>query len=120
MVALEILIRVGTHKRYEFLHTFQLFSRPDRRVRECLGHRLFEEVKEPNRFLWHEDWSNFRELEAHLRTEGFRELLGAIEVLGYMDEMRIVEIKDVPDPKIFTQWEKSSGALSSEKENERR
>ena len=102
MVALEILIRVMTDKRYEFLHTFQLFSRPNRRVNDCLGHRLFEEVKEPNRFLWHEDWRDFRKLEAHLRTDGFRELLGAIEVLGSMDGMRIVEIKDEPHPKIFS------------------
>ena len=102
MVGFEILIRIKTDKRYEFLHTFQLFSRPDRRVRDCLGHRLFEEVKEPNRFLWHEDWTDFRKLETHLRTDGFRELLGAIEVLGYMDGMRIVEIKDESDPKIFS------------------
>ena len=104
MVGLEILIQVMTEKRYEFLHTFQLFSRADRRVRDCLGHRLFEEVKEPNRFLWHEDWSDFKTLEAHLRTDEFRELLGAIEVLGNMGGMRITEIKDVPDSKIFTRW----------------
>ena len=120
MVGLEILIRVMNDKRYEFLHTFQLFSRPDRRVRDCLGHKLFEEVKETNRFLWHEDWSDFKKLQAHLLTDGFRELLGAIEVLGNMDGMRIVEIKDEPDPKIFTRWQKSSGALSPEEKQERR
>ena len=89
MVGLQLLVRVPPENRQEFIHSFKLLSRPERRPADCLGHTLFEDFSEPNRFIWIEHWTEARTLEAHMRTEGFHSLLGAIEILGTLDETRM-------------------------------
>jgi quinol monooxygenase YgiN len=99
MVGLEIMVRVTPEKRQEFLQTFKLLSRADRRDSACLGHRLFEKVSEPNRFLWVEHWTNSKTVEAYLQTDRFRTLLGAMDVLGNLEHLRLVRLKPIPQDK---------------------
>ena len=89
MVGLEILVRVPPENRQEFIHSLKLLSRPERRPADCLGHTLFEDISQPNRFIWIEHWTEAKALEAHMRTERFHSLLGAMDVLGTLDEMRM-------------------------------
>ena len=93
MVGLEILLRVPSEKRHEFLYTFKLFSRSDRRPADCLGRTLFEDFSEPNRFIWIEHWTDAGTLEVHMRTELFYSLLGAIDVLGTLEEIRMANFR---------------------------
>lgn len=93
MVGFEVLVSVLADKRQEFLHTFKLLTRPDRRSGECLGQKLFEETGNPNRFMWIEYWEDVKSLEAQLKTDRFQSILGAIDVLGTLEDMRTVHFK---------------------------
>ena len=95
MVGLEIMTRVEPDKRQEFLQTFRLLSRPDKRADACKGQSLYEDVNEPNRFIWSEIWRNSETLAAHLKTEQFNSLLGAIDVLGKLETLRTVTFESV-------------------------
>ncbi len=93
MAGFHIFAKVPSEKRQEFLQTFKLLSRPDKRAAGCKGQNLFEDVNEPNRFIWIEDWRDSKTLEAHMKTEQFSSLLGAIDVLGSLEALRTVEFE---------------------------
>jgi quinol monooxygenase YgiN len=88
MVSLQILVKIMPEKRFEFLQTFELMTQSTRKARDCIGQRLFEKTNEPNSFLWVEDWKDSESLESYRRSEMFRSLLGAIDVLGSLVKLR--------------------------------
>ncbi len=45
-------------------------------------------------FLWRESWSSQAAMDERLRSVPVEALLGAIEVLGRMEEMKILEFLD--------------------------
>ena len=92
MMGLEIFIEIDQGKRKEFLQTFLWASREDMRSSDCLGHRLFEDVNQPDYYMWVELWTDAMMLEDHMQTERFHSFLGAIEVLGTLIKIQKVTI----------------------------
>ncbi len=102
MVGLGIVVRVEPLKRHEFLQSFEMLTSSERRDSACLKQNLFEDVDEPNRFLWIENWTSSEALESYLNTDRFLTIKGAIEVLGTMEDMRISDIKSFPGFEPFS------------------
>ena len=97
MVGLEIFSRVTAEKRQELLQSVEVLLGLQGRPSACISQALFEDVRAPNHFLWVEHWTTNAALEAHLQAERFRTLLGAIEVLGVLEDLRIVELTVPPE-----------------------
>ena len=94
MIGLELSMSSDAANRTELMQTLQNLSREavsEGSSREC---RVFEDLSGPNDFLWLQWWPSQRELEAYLRSAGFRTLLGAIKVLGKLKSARTVELQD--------------------------
>jgi quinol monooxygenase YgiN len=91
MVGLELRIRINPHKRTEFLQMREMLRRKSR-PEACVDQKIYEEVDGSNNFLWSERWRKTPALEEYMKSEDFRMLLGAIEVLGKLEEQRTVEI----------------------------
>ena len=90
MVGIEILIRVEDRKRAEFLQAAGMLC-AEHEGAGSLRCGAFEDVGDPGRFLWVEQWANRELLDAHLGSEQHRALLGAIRVLGQLESVRLVE-----------------------------
>jgi quinol monooxygenase YgiN len=88
-VGLELLVKIQPEKRFEFLQAFKLMTQNNRKARDCIAQTLFEKLEEPNAFLWMEDWKNIESLESYRKTDQFRSILGAIEVLGSLVKIRM-------------------------------
>ena len=88
MIGFEILIQIEPEKRKEFLQAFNWFSRPEKKPKDCLGHRLFEDVIQTDHYIWIEGWTDLKTLGNYMKTERFQSFLGALEVLGSLEEMR--------------------------------
>jgi quinol monooxygenase YgiN len=97
MVGLEILVNIQSGKRQEFLQAVDMFSSRQASENPTNGCTVFEAVGTPNQFFWMEQWADRRLLDDYLKTEGFKALLGAIEVLGKLERMQVVELKTLPD-----------------------
>jgi quinol monooxygenase YgiN len=95
MVGLEIQVRVAKDKRQEFLQTCEFLAQAKDRIGAYVGQILFEGVGDPNHFLCVEEWTDSDPLESYLASDRFRTLLGAIEVLGKLEDLRIVEFKQL-------------------------
>ena len=97
MVGLEILVNIQSGKRQEFLQAVDMFGSRQAPDKPRTGGTVFEAVGTPNQFFWMEQWADRSSLDDYLKTEGFRALLGAIEVLGKLERMQVVELKTLPD-----------------------
>lgn len=94
MVGFEILVKIKPEKRFEFLQTFELMHICVDKKSDFVGQVLFEKISEPNCFLWTEDWKTGESLEAYRQTDQYRALLGAIEVLGALINIRTFTLKE--------------------------
>ena len=106
MFAIEIRIRLERHKRQEFLQTFEMLSRAYCQHNDSLEQILFENVKEPNHFLWVEYWNSAERLREHVETDSHYALLGVIEVLGTLEDLRIVEVISHSGSSGATPWKR--------------
>jgi len=93
MHGLEIRVQLTPDKRREFLQAFDLFSGQSASDDTCLNIKLFEDVAGHNQFLWIEHWRDAKALDIHVQSDQFRSLLGAIDVLGELESLRMVEFK---------------------------
>ena len=76
-----------THRR-ELLQTLE-----DLRDRFAAGEAdcvcdFFEDLSEPNRFMWTEWWTKSEKVDQAMESRRFRTLLGAIKVLGTLESVR--------------------------------
>jgi len=91
MVGLELRIRIKPDKRTEFLQMREMLggkTRPE----GCVEQKIYEEIDGSNSFLWSERWSTRDPLETYMKSEDFRMLLGAVAVLGELEDQRTVEL----------------------------
>ena len=95
MVGLEIQVLVAKEKRKGVMQTCEFLAQAKDQIAACVGQTLFEEVGELNRFLYVEQWTDSGLVESYLASDRFRALLGAIEVLGKLEDLRIVEFKQL-------------------------
>ncbi|MFC1657488.1 antibiotic biosynthesis monooxygenase family protein [Candidatus Moduliflexota bacterium] len=91
MVGLELRIRIKPDKRTEFLQMREMLggkARPE----GCVEQKIYEEIEGSNSFLWSERWNTKGPLDEYMKSQDFRMILGAVEVLGELEEQRTVEI----------------------------
>ena len=93
MVGLEVVVRVHPYRRVEFLQAVRMLGERIERDADCSSCRLFEDVGEPNRFLWVERWSGADLMKEYMRTDPFRSLIGAFSVVGSIEEMHVTDLK---------------------------
>lgn len=94
-MVLEILVSIKSNKKTEFIQLFEFLSGPSYQMSGRTEQRLLEEVGRPNHLLWKEQWNDAKSLESYFRSNNFRALLGAILVLGKLDEIRMGELSPV-------------------------
>lgn len=94
MKGLEIHIEVRPEKRQEFLQAMGWLVERENRLTDVKSVSVFEKYGGPNQFLWVEHWQTDEELRTRLKSESFHALQGAIQVLGKLSSMRIVDVED--------------------------
>ena len=93
MTGFEILIRIHPEKRAEFLLAYEMLKSNDQQDKDRLELELFEQVIEPNTFLWFERWTSDESLSRYTADNRYRAMMGAIDALGQMVYNRKVSIQ---------------------------
>ena len=91
MHGLELRIRIKPDKRMEFLQMREMLQGKERSP-NCVDQKIYEEVDGSNSFLWTERWKSKSPLVKYMKSDDFRMLLGAVEVLGELEDMKTVEL----------------------------
>jgi quinol monooxygenase YgiN len=96
MIGLQILMHIPSKHRHELLQAFEMLSNKQENgpkcTAGCLDRSIFESMGTANRFLWMEKWADLELLEDYMKTDRFRALLGAIQVLGKLDAIHKGEL----------------------------
>lgn len=93
MVELKILVRIHPEKRTEFLLAFDMLKTVNQQDDSRLGLELFEQVNEPNTFLWIEQWASKDSLDGYFEDNSYRVMMGAIDILGQLVHKRTLLIQ---------------------------
>ena len=94
MIGFELSVRSDDSHRVELLQTLKNLCEEQMVGQNAAECRVFEDICRANGFLWLQWWQSDRQLEEHLRSVGFRTLLGAIKVLGKLESARVVGLQD--------------------------
>ena len=93
MTGFEILIKIHPEKRAEFLLAYEMLKSKDQQDNDRLELKLFEQVIEPNTFLWFERWTSDESLSRYTADNRYRAMMGAIDALGQLVYNRKVFIQ---------------------------
>ena len=96
MIGLEITFHILPNKRREFEQTARsLLGEPGDSV-PPRSQAVFEQIGASDQFLWSERWESRSTLQQRLGAAGLKTLVGAIQVLGEVLEVELVDISDDP------------------------
>ena len=98
MVGLGILVTIKSEQRHEFLQTIDLFCSQRDENQSRIGCSIFETVGNPNQFLWVEKWTDRVLLDEYMKTDRFKALLGAVQVLGELNSFHILKLDALNGP----------------------
>jgi quinol monooxygenase YgiN len=92
IIGLEIQVRIKPENRQEFFQSYDMLLKPENKEPGCLFKGLFENTRGRNHFVWMERWDDPEALTIYRESEPFRMLMGAIDVLGNLVELRHVTL----------------------------
>lgn len=88
---IEVTVRAQQTHRRELLQTLEdLRDRLMDGASDCVCD-FFEDLSEPNRFMWTEWWVEPEKIDEVMKSRRFRTLLGAVKVLGTLESVRRVD-----------------------------
>jgi hypothetical protein len=90
MFALRILARVPAEKRQEFLESLTALGATEGGLCRKL---LLKDVTDETHYCWMGDCDSEEELDAFMKSDTFRAIRGAAQVLGTLEDVSIVEIR---------------------------
>ena len=88
MILVTIKINVSSAKQKELSQTLCALSARVRKETGCLSSQFYRGVENENALCVLEQWANQSDLDAHLRSDNFRVLRGAVKLLNGPAEMR--------------------------------
>jgi quinol monooxygenase YgiN len=94
-VGIQVLSTFPPENRREFIRAFKMLPPFDGCKKNCGFCRLFEDVGEPNSFLWVEYWRNEKAMEEYLQSNRFKTLMGAVETLGELIYFNKVQFQKI-------------------------
>ncbi len=101
MVGLQIMVTIQSGNRQEFLQAIDMFCSQQAMDSDRAEDYVLEAVDTPNQFFYLKQWTDQRLLDNYLKTNRFKALLGAIQVLGKLKTIRLVELQELKDVSNF-------------------
>lgn len=81
MITVIIHIKVGSEKRNELSQAIASLNRGIRMEKGCLRSDFFQSVEDENELCLIEEWANQSDLKGHMKSERFKVLRGAMNLL---------------------------------------
>lgn len=88
MIDVTIKMSVPADKRLEVIQTIKTLLAPIRNEQGCLSCNFCQDAESDTIMLFQQTWSSNEDLTAHLRSDHFSILLGAMKLLSIEPEIR--------------------------------
>jgi quinol monooxygenase YgiN len=94
MILATIRMNIPLQKRGEVLKILRMTAEQCRDYPGCLGFHIYEDLQEGDVILYEEVWSAQEDLDLHLRSEEYRNLLLVMEMACKQPEIRFDTISN--------------------------
>jgi quinol monooxygenase YgiN len=88
MIQATITMAISSHKSGEALRIFKSITEQCRDEPGCISCHFYEDLQEKNVFMLKEVWRSEEDLERHLRSDEYRNLLLILELARKRPEIR--------------------------------
>ncbi len=89
MFMMTIRVNIYPDKQQEFMQTILSLLEEIRKTAVCLDYDLYQAVEEDNTFCLLSKWQSQQQLYEHFQTRTFSVLLGAMQVLGNTQDIKL-------------------------------
>ena len=90
MLILKVCADIFPDKRQEFLQAIEAMLGRSQAHGEWISRTLYEQRGRHNAFCYLEEWTSREPMEAHFKTDRFQALVGAMELLGEIQDFKII------------------------------
>ena len=90
MLVIKVSAEILPQKRQEFLQFIEAMIMKAQEHGEEFSRAIYEEIGRQNIFCYLEEWTSRESLEVHLKTDRFQALIGAMELLGQIQDFKII------------------------------
>lgn len=87
MTILKLTVLIKPQKRTEFLQAMQSLILAAPPELGCLERAVYQRIDDENAYCCVQIWESQEKMAAHVNTDRFKALLGAIQVLGEKNEL---------------------------------
>lgn len=98
MFLLKIVVAIKPQKRTEFLQTMNSLILTAPPEEGCTKRAVYQRHNDENAYCYVQTWDAKEKLEAHVRTDRFKALLGAMQVLGEVKELSMDTLNPATTP----------------------
>jgi quinol monooxygenase YgiN len=95
MVIAALSLTLEGRRRQQVVRSLRALSGPTLVEPGCIDCRVLEEVAEPARLHYLELWESSEQLEAHLRSKGYRQVLAAMEESIIPPQLKFLWVSEV-------------------------
>ncbi len=102
MIITNIKMTVPAEKRKEILQTIQAVTSSIRREHGCISCNCYVNLENENGMFFMEEWQTSKDFENHLKSNLFGVLIGAIELLGELPDVKFNTIASIAGQEAIT------------------
>ena len=98
MIAVRVLVHVKPDTREQFINITKLLVVETRREPGCLFYGCYQDLTDPDRFMFYEEYADQAAIEAHGAAEHRNRWFGVVgALLAAPMEVRVLENSDIKD-----------------------
>ena len=112
MIVGTLRILPAPDRRAEILEVFRAVQGPVRAQPGCIACHIYEEQGADEAIVLVERWESQETLEAHLRSEAYRRILGAIELSGAPPDLRFEYVSATEGMELIERSRKPGGTTT--------
>jgi len=94
MICLTTKLSVEEKDRVPFLEAARYVAEQTRLIRGCNRFLIFQDLEERNDFILVEEWDSRGELQKHMRSANFRNMLAILELASRQPEIQLSSFDD--------------------------
>jgi quinol monooxygenase YgiN len=94
MILVTMRMTVNPEKQDEFLQIIRWMLEPTRVEKGCMSYRCYQDIENENVFILVEEWKSRADLDRHIRSDDYRNLLSAMDLLSDPPEIKINTVSD--------------------------
>jgi len=94
MIIATVRMIVSPEKKADLLQTIRWMLEPTRVERGCINFHYYQDIENENVIFLVQEWENKADIDTHMRTDTYKNLLSAMDLLSKPPEIKFNTVSD--------------------------